>query len=660
VSGLLIAIRISSPSGHSDCVLRDLPGDTLVSFSSSFDAKEQIRQAMDIVELAGQYLQLRREGRIYKALCPWHDDSRPSLQINPERQSFKCWVCNIGGDIFTFMMKIENVEFREALEMLAERAGVSLASKNPPAQLKSPAVKSERSRQATDNNSDPNDKRTLYRAVAWAEAQYHRCLLESPEAETARRYLDERGITESTIETYKLGFAPAAWDWLLGLARQAGFNDKVLERAGLCKPRPNGPGHYDYFRGRVLFPIRDPQGRPVAFGARILPELADQNPAKYINSPETPLFSKSKLLYGLDTAREVIAKGHRAIVMEGYTDVLIARQFGVASAVAVLGTALGVPHIHLLRRHAADSITLLLDGDEAGQKRTNEILELFIAQEVDLRIATLPDNLDPCDFLLDRGAQPFRDIVDAAKDALEHAFDVATRGLDVRRQPHDANRALERMLQTIAKAPRLSANTSSDHIIREATMLARLARLFEVREELLRQRLADLRRLQSRPKLRGDNFVEVEPQALSAWERELLELVLLEPESLPAIAEEINADALTSENLKRVYTRCCDLAAGGITPNFDRLMIEFDDERIKSLLVDVEEQSRLKTAGLTVPARLRELLAWYRRKDGDSTVQSHAKALREQALSDDEALRMLQEVLHQERSLRGIALPTDG
>jgi DNA primase len=625
-----------------------------VSFTSSFDAKEQIRQAIDIVDLAGQYLQLRREGRIYKALCPWHDDSRPSLQINPERQSFKCWVCNIGGDIFSFMMKIENVEFREALGMLAERAGIRVQGSGFRVQGSGDRESLDR----VESLTDPNDKQTLYRAVAWAEEQYHRWLIQAPEAAVARGYLEERGLSSETIGKYRLGYGPPEWDRLLQLARAAGFHEKVLERAGLCKPRPNGPGHYDYFRGRVLFPIRDPQGRPVGFGGRILPQFAENNPAKYINSPETPLFSKSKLLYGLDTAREIIGKTHQAVVMEGYTDVLIARQFGVVNAVAVLGTAMGERHIQLLRRHAADTITLVLDGDAAGQKRTNEILELFIAGQIDLRIATPPDGLDPCDFLLSRGSEPFQLLLDGAVDALEHAFSTATRGLDVRRDPHEANRALEKLLQTIAKAPRLLATTSSDHILREATMLGRLARMFELQEELLRRRLADLRRGQARPKLRGDNFVEIEPLELSGWERELLELVLLNPESMPAMAETIRADSLAAAHLRLIYARCCQLAAAGIRPDFERLMLEFDDERIKCLLVDVEEQARLKSAGDT-SARLRDLLKWHQRKHDETTVQAQARALAEQTLGDDEGLRVFAQLIEQERHLRGISAPME-
>jgi hypothetical protein len=238
---------------------------------------------------------------------------------------------------------------------------------------------------------------------------------------------------------------------------------------------------------------------------------------------------------------------------------------------------------------------------------------------------------------------------------------VATRGLDIRREPHEASRALDRLLQTIAKAPRLSAANSSGHMIREATMLGRLARMFEVQEELLRRRLADLRRGHStppRPRLRGDNFVEVEPFALTAWDRELLELVLLEPEAVRAIAEEIPAHALAAEHSRIVYTKCCDLAAAGVTPDFQRLMTEFDDEHIKSLLVDVEEQARLKSAGDTV-ARLRDLLAWHRRRHDELSVQSQARALREENLDDDDAVRVLQGLIQQERNLRGISAPTE-
>ena len=249
-----------------------------MSLADLQDAKEQVRQAIDIADLASDYLALRRQGRNYVALCPWHDDSRPSLQINPERQSFKCWVCDIGGDIFAFLMKMEGMEFREALEALAERAGIDLA----PRKLQGPS-------------DSQFDRKNLFAAMSWAEQQFHNCLLKSPVAETARRYLADRGVNEQSIDQFQLGFAPPEWDWLLKRASNTPWSPAVLERIGLVIRRDSG-GYYDRFRGRLMFSIRDVRSRPIACGGRVLPEFAREGDAKYINSPETPLFNKSREL----------------------------------------------------------------------------------------------------------------------------------------------------------------------------------------------------------------------------------------------------------------------------------------------------------------------------------------------------------------------------
>ena len=358
------------------------------------DVREQIRQSTDIVELIGSYLQLRRQGRGFVALCPWHNDKRPSLQVNPQRQSWKCWVCDVGGDAFSFVMQREGVDFREALQILADRAGIELT----------------RNRQPKAPPGSPQDKRTLYRAMQWAEEQFHSCLLHAGEAGPARDYLQKRSISAESMERFRLGFSPPGWSWLLDRARATEFSAQVLEAVGLCARSEKTGGYYDRFRDRVLFPIRDLQSRPIAFGGRILPGEGEGKAAKYINSPETRLFSKSDNLYGLDVARDIVAKQREVVVVEGYTDTVIAHQFGVTNAVAVLGTALGPRHIQILRRFA-DRIVLVLDGDEAGRRRTNEILELFLAAQVDVRILTLPQGLDPADFLLESGAEAFQELL---------------------------------------------------------------------------------------------------------------------------------------------------------------------------------------------------------------------------------------------------------
>lgn len=621
-----------------------------MSLSASQETKERIRQAIDIVELIGGYLQLRREGRNYKALCPWHDDSRPSLHVNPERQSFKCWVCDIGGDIFSFMMKMENVEFPEALAMLAGRAGIPLK----PTQT------------AGGVAASADQKRPLYQAAAWAEERFHQCLLNAPEAEPARRYLAERKITPDSIQKFRLGFAPDRWDWLIHQAMNSEISAKTLEAVGLIVRKQDGPGHYDRFRGRVLFPIRDVQGRPVAMGGRILPAAAAdpakaETLAKYINSPETPLFSKSSMLYALDSAREAIGRTRNVAVMEGYTDTIIARQFGFDHTVAVLGTALGERHIRLLKRFA-DSITLVLDGDEAGQRRANEILGLFVAEQVDLRIVTLSEGLDPADFLNQNGPQAFQQFLDGAVDALEHKLNTLSRKLGSRPTTHQINQALEEMLTTLARAPRLQSSTSAQARLREHQVLSRLSRQFSVVEEELRARLQDLRRRQTAA--RPETSESTPPEKLSidslpAWERELLEIILLEPEGVPAAAEVVLADQFESSAAKIIFERCCELSHSGVTPDFDRLLLEFDEPAIKSLLVDLDEQGRSKTTNEPA-ARLRDLLDALDRRKRQQSSDHQARSLRERPMEADEELAVLQQLIEQERTRQGISSPMEG
>jgi DNA primase len=642
-----------------------------VSGGLSFDTKERVKQAIDIVDLVGSHIQLRRQGRNFVGICPWHDDTRPSLQVNPERQSFKCWVCDIGGDVFTWIMKTEGVEFREALQMLADRAGIS---------IERPQARQEGAPGGTF------DKRTLYKAMAWAEKQYHRCLMESPEAEPARRYLQERGITSESIEKFHLGFAPAARDWLLQQATatedasKIAGRAKILEAVGILTKsagggeygRAEGGSYYDRFKGRLLFSIRDAQARPVGIGGRVLPDVMTITPAKYVNSPETPLFTKSKLLYGLDLARQPIRKNGAALVMEGYTDVIVAHQYGFDNAVAVLGTALGAEHIKNLK-HYTDRIILVLDGDEAGQRRTNEVLELFVAQQVDLRILTLPEGLDPCDFLHQRGAGAFTELLaKSAVDALEHAFAAVTRGVDVDRDVHGASRALERLVSIVAKAPRLRTDTTRDDRFREEKILQRLAAWFRVDESDVRRRMTALRRrnqprtanISSATETVSDvEFAEASDPATitDPCQREFLELLLAHPDCLPDIRNQIQAEYFGTGVCRRIYDTCCRLSDAGVEPTFDRLMLQFDEPAVKNLLVELDEISQSKGKSTGNPQELlSELINTFKRKETEKQRPRQITALREGGLDEGSQIDMLEQILRQERGRQGITKPTDG
>ncbi len=376
-----------------------------------------IKSAVDIVALVGESITLRRVGSKYKGLCPFHQDHNPSLEVNPERQSYKCWSCGAGGDIFDFVKNHERVDFTEALRMLADRAGIVL----------------EKQPSAVATSRGPS-KTELFEVNAWAEEVFARALDESAEA---RKYAEGRGLTPASVEQFRLGYAPTARGWLLGLARRRGLSMEALEQAGLAGRGGEVAGPLrERFRGRLMFPIHDDRGRTVGFGGRILPEAEraieaqGRHVAKYLNTPETALFHKRTLLYAADLARGASRQAGWVAVVEGYTDVIAAHQVGLSNVVGTLGTALGEDHLSGLRR-LADRVVLVFDGDEAGQAAADRSLELFLGHELDLRVLTLPAKLDPCDFLLKEGAGAFRGLVERAPDPLAYVLDRAAKRFDL-------------------------------------------------------------------------------------------------------------------------------------------------------------------------------------------------------------------------------------
>ena len=616
------------------------------------DVKEQVRQATDIVELVGGFIQLRRAGRNYVGLCPWHDDSKPSLQINPERQSYKCWVCDVGGDVFSFLMQMEGLEFREALDALAERAGIELTHHRPKA--------------GQENGPSPTDRKILFAAMAWAEERFHRYLLEAPEAAPARQYLVDRGINAESIETFHIGFVPQAWDWLFKQAMAAGYATQTLEAAGLIVPRTQGDGFYDRFRGRLMFSIRDIRNRPIAFGGRVLPSLAKEGDAKYINSAETPLFTKSAQLYNLDLARNHTGKpstNREIIVMEGYTDCIMAYQNGVQNVVAVLGTALTDRHIPLLRRYA-DSIYLVLDGDEAGQKRTNEVLDLFVANQVDLRILALPKDTDPCDFIASQGSDAFRKLLAESVDALEHKIRTVTEGMVAAPNTHQANVAVESILETISRAPRPKQGDASVFLMREQQILGRIAREFQLSETILRTRLRDLRsgghRYNSPASVETKTGVQ-KSTTLPFWDQEFFELLLLSKRAGEKLLNVVAMSDLQSEVGQRLFTLCHETNDMHGYVDFDSLMTTADDLALKNLVVTLAEQSQAKVAN-DVDFRVVDYISNLNKKHATAKAKMQRAVLQEGKGTLDEQSEdsLLEQIFMNARNRQSGNKPTDG
>ncbi|MEL7500423.1 MAG: DNA primase [Planctomycetota bacterium] len=545
-----------------------------MSSNSDYDVKDRVKQANDVVDLVGSMVTLRRQGSIFVGHCPWHDDSRPSFQVNPARQSWACWPCDIRGDVFDFMMRWEQVDFRESLRILAERANIDLRTSFKK------IVK-----------GSPEDKNTLYKAMQWAEEVYHQCLLESDAASPIRDYLAERGVSSESIDTFKIGFAPLSWSWLVDQARHTEFTPKVLEACGLVSPSRQGSWH-ERFRGRVLFPIRDTLDRPIAIGGRVVPRMYDKPedipPAKYVNSPETKLFSKSKNLYALNLCRTHIQKADSKslTIVEGYTDVIAAWQAGLRNVVAALGTAINEQHVRLVKRFAPDGITLVLDGDEAGKKKSNAVLDLFVAEDIDLRILTLPEGLDPFDYLMDKGAEKFNKMVATAPDAIGHKILEETRGVDLLNDTHRANQALENVLMTLARIPQRLLAGSEAKKMRHEQIVIRLARQFQLMPERIHHRLAEIRK-SMRTGVKRENKQQEQRLDISKFDRveaELIQLLVQAPALLDTAIENVTPDEFQDGPLQDLYRVMEDFFHDGKDVGYEQLMLELEDLRLKGLL----------------------------------------------------------------------------
>lgn len=617
-----------------------------VSFTFDSDTKERVRTATDIVDLIGSRLELRRQGRNYVALCPWHSDRRPSLQVNSERQIWKCWVCDIGGDVFNFVMQDEGLTFPEALQKLADRAGIN--------------IEPLKSGQSAKIRTSADQKSSLLKVMKWANDLYRSCLKDPELGAAARNYLADRGLTDDCIGKFEIGLAPDRWSFLIDRCQKDGYSVSLLEAAGLVNKRDSG-GHYDFFRNRVIFPIHDRDKHTIAFGARVLPG-SEQVGGKYINSRETPLFTKSQQLFGLDLASGSIRQSKQAIVMEGYTDVMFAHQCGIQNAVAVLGTALGPAHLKVLR-HYCDQIVLLLDGDEAGQKRSDEVLELFLTAQMDVRVLSLPDGMDPADYLKAYGGERLRELLNTTVDALEFKMRRISTGFDPLLDTARATAAMENMLGLLAKVPHAGLLSHESFKMRQDQILNRMSRQFGVPESSLRERLSSLREKQSRfvrkdkpsgPTTPAQRLLR--PGDLSPIERELLELVIVSPLVAPMALERVQPEWLQCDAAREMLNAYQELEFAGYPLDFDNVLNALEDPSLKSLLVTLHEQATAKLSFTRESAESRLRGLTYRMGEQQDILRRQRQVLELQSskLSEEDELDLLNEVIRQARLRQGL------
>ena len=526
----------------------------------NFQLIQQILSANDIVDVVSQYVALKKKGRNFWGLCPFHNEKTPSFSVSPERQIFKCFGCGAGGDALKFIQRMLNVTFPEAMQVLANRAGIE--------------IEEYRSRSSGDSAGKRKiSKAEMYKANRWAAESYHRLLQEGESGKAARAYLEKRGLNEDICRRFLIGFARDGM-YVSKNGASAGFSIETLRNAGLVRGNENQ--FYDMFRNRIMFPIFDAIGNIVAFGART---LGDDTP-KYLNTPETAIFVKHRHLFGLYQARESIEKSNRIIVVEGYTDVLAAHQAGICNVVATLGTALTDEHVRMLRRYA-EEIILVFDSDVAGQKAADRALTIFLTLGVDVKLASVPAGKDPCDLIIDKGADAFNAIVNESIDALDYKWAQLESKYEVARNSLQRRSAIDEFLSVIAACDPYG----KIDIIQQGLIISRLASKLEIPADQLHLQMQKYRRRTSRVyqnmnsemSKSAKKFEIVTETLAQAAFRDILEVLICEPGYIGSLK-----DVVKPEDFEPVEFR--EIAAA-LWKSYELLGEEF---QIQDILASVE------------------------------------------------------------------------
>jgi DNA primase len=491
-------------------------------------AVDRVQQANNITDVIGEYISLAKKGRELVGLCPFHQDHRPSLYVNETKQIFKCFACGAGGDVLKFVQLRENLTFRQAIERLAQRAGIELAPSRPS------------SKGAGRPDVDPA---TLARVNDWAARFFDGCLADPNAGKCTRDYIASRAISIDSVKTWRMGWAPATGAALAEAGRRKGISGSLLQAAGLITS-----GGQDRFVNRLMFTITDVTGRVIGFGGRTLTGEG----AKYVNSPTTILFDKSACLYGLAQARAGIIESQTAVVVEGYTDCIMAHQQACNNVVATLGTSLTATHGRILRRYAK-KVVLLFDGDTAGEAASHRALDICLKERIDIKIATIPGGEDPCEFLAREGKVGFEQVLNNAVDVFAFKWS----RLSERFQSDDTlagrRAAMEEFLQTIAT----SVWAGHLSVVDRGLIVNRLSSLLGIDgrqiDSDLRHRVETLAKNGDRDQQPRQEVEAVLGQGLSeAAQREVLEVLLNEPGLLEKSKAQLTPASFTSPVLRQV------------------------------------------------------------------------------------------------------------
>ena len=535
----------------------------------------QVQQANDIVDVIGEHIALTKKGMEMAGLCPFHDDHRPSMYVNSVKQIFKCFACGAGGSVFTFVQMRENLTFPQAIERLAERAGIKIAYSGQ-------RIADRKKTNATD--IDPNK---LAKVNAWTAKYFQENLADEQKGKQARDYIAERQITLESVKKWQIGLAVSQND-LIKTAKAKNAATDLLIKAGLVTAQ-----NHDRFVNRLMFPIADVTGRVIGFGGRTL-DAAD---AKYINSPTTPLFDKSNSLYGLDQARHQIVSSGVAVVVEGYTDCIMAHQFGCSNVVATLGTSFTAGHGRILRRYAK-KVVLIFDNDIAGVEAANRAMDVCLSQRIDIELASVPEGKDPCDFLLAEGKERFEELLNEAVDVFNFKWSRLTERFGSDRTFVGGKAAIEEFLQTIATAIRAGNLTAIDR----GLIVNRLSKIIgldakEINAELCKRIARVARTAGYNTKNQKVQNADLGEGLFAIAQREVLEVLLNKPNLFELVKQKITVEVFDVPILRQTAAILFGLlnAAGpGADVSLTSVLAEAESVEVSSLIVELSQAGEEK------------------------------------------------------------------
>ena len=504
----------------------------------------EIKEACNIVDLVGETVLLKKAGKNFLGLCPFHAEKTPSFTVSPDKQMYYCFGCGEGGNIFSFLMKQQGMSFPEAAKFLAGRLGISLPVRRE--------TKEQRRRQS--------EREAILKLNNLTMGLYRKTLRNDPRGQAARHYMRDRGFQPEIADTFQIGFAPAGWDNLTRYFQRRGLSLELAEKAGLVAPRNQGQGYYDRFRERIIFPIMDNRGRVIAFGGRVL----DESLPKYLNSPESIVYHKSRSVYGLDIAQSYCRAQELVYIVEGYFDVIALHQNGIKNVVGTLGTALTNEHARMLRSYIGQSgrAILVFDSDEAGIKAANRSIEVFARQFFDVRILVLPPGDDPDTFMLKYGPDAFIAKSQKAKGIMPFLIDAAIKRHGTSMEGRI--KALEDLAEPMA--------AYQDPVAR-SLYIRYLAELVDIDEaailEKIRQVAARPKATMSAPRSNPRGTPAVRPMKLtngSRIERQLIAMMLQFPEILPEMRQQKIVSLIDDPTLRVIGQDVLDGKGSGMPP----------------------------------------------------------------------------------------------